>query len=78
VACGLCEQVCPAGILPHVIHKALYARSLDDAERLRVDLCVRCGLCALVCPSKIELRAQFVEAQDALRAEHAEAGEAAP
>lgn len=87
VACGLCEQVCPARILPHVIHKALYARSLDDAERLRVDLCVRCGLCALVCPSKIELLSQFIEAQDALRAEHAEAeaaaaaaeaGEAAP
>jgi Na+-transporting NADH:ubiquinone oxidoreductase subunit A len=77
IACGLCEEVCPAGIMPHMIHKYLYQDSLDDAERLGVDLCIGCGLCSYVCPSKIELRAQFLEAQQDLAEERREAAEAA-
>jgi Na+-transporting NADH:ubiquinone oxidoreductase subunit A len=73
IACGLCAEVCPAGILPHVIHRALYRKDIDAADRLRVDLCVRCGLCAYVCPSKLELLREFIEAQDTLRAERLEA-----
>ena len=77
IACGLCEEVCPAGIMPHMVHKYLYQGLLDDAERLGVDLCVGCGLCAYVCPSKIDLRAQFLQAQQDLAEERREAAEAA-
>ena len=78
IACGQCETVCPARIMPHVIHKALYQDAIDDAERLGVDLCVGCGLCAYVCPSKIELRHEMLEAQQKIREEraHAEAAQA--
>jgi len=78
IACGQCETVCPARIMPHVIHKALYADAIDDAERLGVDLCVGCGLCSYVCPSKIELRREMLEAQQRIREEreHAEAAKA--
>lgn len=77
IACGHCEEVCPARIMPHMIHKYLYQGSLDDAERLGVDLCVGCGLCSYVCPSKIELREQLMDAQRELAEERAHAAEAA-
>ncbi|MBN1764332.1 MAG: 4Fe-4S dicluster domain-containing protein [Sedimentisphaerales bacterium] len=69
VACGFCEDVCPAGIMPYLIHKTLYEGELEDVELVRVDLCVGCGLCSFVCPSKIDLRGQFVEAQEVIRRE---------
>jgi Na+-transporting NADH:ubiquinone oxidoreductase subunit A len=70
ISCNFCEEVCPAGIMPHLIHKFLYNDDLDEAERARVDLCVGCGLCSFVCPSKIELAAQLIDAQEKIRSEH--------
>jgi len=73
ISCNACEEVCPARIMPHLIHKYLYQGALDLAERARVDLCVECGLCSFVCPSKIELRQQFVDAKEQIRRETEEA-----
>lgn len=73
VACGFCEEVCPAGIMPYLIHKTLYQGELEDAQQARVDLCVGCGMCSFVCPSKIDLRGEFIATQEAIRQEiHAE------
>lgn len=69
VACGMCADVCPASLYPHLIHRALYRDGLEEAERLRVDLCVECGLCAYVCPSKIELLDEFQGAIQTLRSD---------
>ena len=55
--------------MPYLIHKYLYQDELEEAERLRTDLCVKCGLCSYVCPSKIELRKQLVEAQERIQLE---------
>ncbi|MHC4569860.1 MAG: 4Fe-4S dicluster domain-containing protein [Planctomycetota bacterium] len=63
VACNYCDEVCPAGIMPYLMHKYLYADLIEEVEQARVDLCVECGLCSYVCPSKIDLRTQFVEAK---------------
>jgi len=64
ISCGFCEEICPAGIMPHLIHKSLYLGELEEAEKMRVDLCIHCGLCSYVCPSKINLREQFEQAQE--------------
>lgn len=72
VACNYCDEVCPAGIMPYLIHKHLYADLIEEAEQARVDLCVECGLCSYVCPSKIDLRTQFVEAKDLIAKEKEE------
>jgi Na(+)-translocating NADH:ubiquinone oxidoreductase A subunit len=76
VSCGFCEQVCPAGIMPQVIHKYLHQDLLDDVEAAGADLCVECGLCSYVCPSKIELRRQIIDAKEAIRREHDREGDA--
>lgn len=77
VSCNYCEEVCPAGIMPHYIHKLLYKDLIEEADAARVDLCIQCGLCSFVCPSKIELREQFREAQVEIELEKEEIRKAA-
>jgi Na+-transporting NADH:ubiquinone oxidoreductase subunit A len=63
ISCNFCEDVCPAGITPHLIHKYLYRDLIEEAEQARVDLCIECGLCSYVCPSKIDLRSQIIDSK---------------
>ncbi|MHC4456752.1 MAG: 4Fe-4S dicluster domain-containing protein [Planctomycetota bacterium] len=72
ISCNFCEEVCPAGIIPYLIHKYLYQDLIEEADEARVDLCVECGLCSFVCPSKIELTNQFIEAKDMIEKEKEE------
>jgi Na+-transporting NADH:ubiquinone oxidoreductase subunit A len=76
IACGLCEDVCPVGLMPQVLHRYLHRDAIDEAERTGLPLCIHCGLCSYVCPSKIELRHQFSEAQERLLREHEQAAAA--
>ena len=69
ISCNFCEELCPAGIMPHLIHKYLYYDLLEEANEARADLCVRCGLCSYVCPSKIELVKELAEVQERIRQE---------
>jgi len=63
ISCGYCEDVCPAGIMPHLIHKLLFADKLEEADAAGVELCVECGLCSFVCTSKLDLRSEFRRAK---------------
>ncbi len=63
ISCNFCEDVCPAGITPHLIHKYLYRDLIEEVEQARVDLCIECGLCSYVCPSKIDLRKQMMDSK---------------
>lgn len=53
VFCGFCEQVCPAGIIPHLIYRYLDNDRPEDAYRVEFEKCIDCGLCSYVCVSKI-------------------------
>ncbi len=72
ISCNYCEEVCPAGIMPHLIHKYLYRELIEEADEARVDLCVECGLCSFVCPSKIDLRGELIEAKELIKKEREE------
>lgn len=69
LSCAACEDVCPAGIMPHLIHRYVNKKRLTEAARFGLGLCVECGLCSYVCPSKIEHRHEFLEAKETLRLE---------
>jgi Na(+)-translocating NADH:ubiquinone oxidoreductase A subunit len=72
VSCNFCEEVCPADIMPHLLHKYLYKDLIEEVDQARVDLCIECGLCSFVCPSKIDLRQQFIEAKELIEKEKEE------
>jgi len=72
ISCSFCEEVCPAGIIPHLIHKYLYRGLIEEVEQNRVDLCIECGLCSFVCPSKLDLMQQFIEAKRLIEQEKEE------
>jgi Na(+)-translocating NADH:ubiquinone oxidoreductase A subunit len=73
ISCGACERVCPARILPQVLHRYIHRELYEEAEKAGLHLCVECGLCSHVCPSKLELLRQFEGAKALLEAEREEA-----
>ncbi len=73
ITCGACERVCPARILPQVLHRYIHRELYEEAEKAGLHRCVECGLCSHVCPSKLELVRQFEEAKALLEAEREQA-----
>jgi electron transport complex protein RnfC len=69
IRCGDCATVCPPGLLPQSLLRAITAG--DDAEVARHGLadCIECGCCDYVCPSRIPLTARFRAARAARKAQ---------
>lgn len=70
IACGMCEQICPVGLLPQILHRYIYRDALEEVEKMGISLCIDCRLCSYICPSKIELAEQFAKAKEQIREEH--------
>ena len=67
ISCNYCEEVCPVGIIPHLLVKYVQCNILDETlMNLRIFNCIECGLCSYVCPSKIPLAKQIREGQEKL------------
>jgi Na(+)-translocating NADH:ubiquinone oxidoreductase A subunit len=67
VSCSCCEQACPAGIMPFLLHRYVNKNRLEEAQRFGLDLCVECGLCSHVCLAKREMSQAFYEAHEVIR-----------
>ncbi|MHB9029817.1 MAG: 4Fe-4S dicluster domain-containing protein [Candidatus Latescibacterota bacterium] len=67
VQCSFCDEVCPAGLYPHLIWKHVNAGMLEESYRFRPERCIGCGLCDYVCPSKIDICAAVQTAGSSCR-----------
>jgi Na(+)-translocating NADH:ubiquinone oxidoreductase A subunit len=67
ISCGFCEDVCPVGILPHLLHryvkKDIISETLGSFQIFR---CIDCNLCTYVCTSKIEVAGLIKEGKERL------------
>ena len=64
INCSYCERICPNGLMPAFIMKALHTGEIEDALALGLMDCCKCGLCSFTCPSKIELTQILSDAMD--------------
>lgn len=69
IRCGLCEQACPANLLPQQLLWASKNRQLESAELHSISDCIECGACSYVCPSQIPLVQYFRFAKGELKQE---------
>jgi electron transport complex protein RnfC len=61
ISCSFCEEVCPAGIIPHLLFHYVERDVIDETLlKYKIFNCVECNLCSYVCPSKIPV-AQFIK-----------------
>ncbi|HPD46068.1 MAG TPA: 4Fe-4S dicluster domain-containing protein [Anaerohalosphaeraceae bacterium] len=67
INCGFCEEVCPAGLIPHHLFHYVERNIIDETLlRFKIYDCIDCNLCAYVCPSKIALGRHIREGKDKL------------
>ncbi len=55
IGCGRCTAVCPQGLDPMFIYRAVRTRRLSLLVPLQAEKCVGCGTCSYICPSNLPL-----------------------
>lgn len=70
VSCTYCQNVCPVGLIPHLLHKHADKKIINKRlAELKIFDCVECGLCDYVCPSKIEVSTDIKRGKELLEKE---------
>lgn len=67
IRCGKCINVCPFGINPPAIERALREKNVDNMEKYGASVCMECGCCSYVCPANRPLVQRNKLAKDAIR-----------
>jgi len=55
IRCGMCEQACPASLLPQQLYWFSRSEDVEKLEEHNLFDCIECGACSYVCPSNIPL-----------------------
>ncbi|MFH1006132.1 MAG: 4Fe-4S dicluster domain-containing protein [Candidatus Latescibacterota bacterium] len=67
IFCNFCQEVCPAGIIPHLLYRYVEKDLVEEAFlSLGAFNCIGCDLCTYVCPSKIPVAKFIKEGQEKL------------
>lgn len=67
IFCGYCEEVCPAGIIPHLLEKYVTNNIIDEKlVNYGIFNCIKCNVCSFVCPSKIPIAERIMEGREKL------------
>jgi electron transport complex protein RnfC len=69
IRCGMCEQACPAQLLPQQLYWFAKGKEFEKAKNHNLFDCIECGACAYVCPSSIPLVQFYRFAKSEIRAE---------
>lgn len=69
INCGLCHNICPVGLEPLSIYKAIENQEIKEAEGLGIKNCIECGLCSFSCPSHIKLAETIINTKKRLMSE---------
>ena len=70
VSCTYCENVCPVGLMPHLLHKHVDKEIINKRlAEYKIFDCIECGLCDYVCPSKIEISSDIKRGKELLEKE---------
>lgn len=64
IRCGECARVCPYGILPVTLAKAIARNRLSPVENDALLSCTLCGACTYQCPAQIPLNRYFAYAKE--------------
>ncbi len=72
IRCGMCEQACPAQLLPQQLYWFAKGNEFEKAKNHNLFDCIECGACAYVCPSSIPLVQFYRYAKSEIRAEQVE------
>jgi electron transport complex protein RnfC len=51
IRCARCVSVCPMGLEPYLLERAVHQGDLELAEQSRILDCMECGSCHYTCPS---------------------------
>ena len=63
ITCGKCVDVCPRGLVPYEVEKAILNQDYTEAIKFGAGECTKCGCCSYVCPSKRYLTQRIYFAQ---------------
>ena len=73
IFCTFCEEVCPVGVIPHLLFHYVEKDVIDETLlKYKIFNCVECNLCSYVCPSKIPVARRIKEGKARLLAEGCE------
>lgn len=67
IRCGRCSSVCPMGLMPTSIMRAVKAHNTDALKKCSVEACMQCGSCAYSCPAGKPLVQYIVLGKDMMR-----------